>query len=238
MNQIAMARVAPEKAVFRPALPKRSLPGSNGTNVVKAIETIYRGYRFRSRLEARWAVFFTSIGIEWQYEAQGFEAHGERYLPDFFLPKHGAWVEVKGDRNAIYADRARMTCVLQAGGPLPLIVLGDVPLCNEQIVYHSCFVRSSEHGLCRTRACFLPLFGDAADIGIFEHMPATDFEVYAMAPLDLLPYVGIEGSDRVNKESSWAVDEIHVGKSGGGFPLLDKAYRDARMARFEHGERG
>jgi len=26
--------------------------------MIKAIETQYRGYRFRSRLEARWAVFF------------------------------------------------------------------------------------------------------------------------------------------------------------------------------------
>lgn len=25
---------------------------------IKAIETEYKGYRFRSRLEARWAVFF------------------------------------------------------------------------------------------------------------------------------------------------------------------------------------
>lgn len=25
---------------------------------IKAIDTIYKGYKFRSRLEARWAVFF------------------------------------------------------------------------------------------------------------------------------------------------------------------------------------
>jgi hypothetical protein len=25
---------------------------------IQAIETVYRGHRFRSRLEARWAVFF------------------------------------------------------------------------------------------------------------------------------------------------------------------------------------
>lgn len=51
---------------------------------IKAIETRYRGYRFRSRLEARWAVFFDALGIEWQYEPEGFElADGTRYLPDF-----------------------------------------------------------------------------------------------------------------------------------------------------------
>jgi hypothetical protein len=37
------------------------------------IETLYRGYRFRSRLEARWAVFFDVAGIPWQYEVEGFD---------------------------------------------------------------------------------------------------------------------------------------------------------------------
>jgi hypothetical protein len=31
------------------------------------------GYRFRSRLEARWAVFFDVAGIPWQYEPEGFD---------------------------------------------------------------------------------------------------------------------------------------------------------------------
>jgi hypothetical protein len=39
----------------------------------KAIETRYRGYRFRSRSEARWAVFFDAAGIAWQYEPEGFD---------------------------------------------------------------------------------------------------------------------------------------------------------------------
>lgn len=30
---------------------------------MKAIETRYKGYRFRSRLEARWAVFFDALGL-------------------------------------------------------------------------------------------------------------------------------------------------------------------------------
>ena len=29
--------------------------------MIKAIETVYNGYRFRSRLEARWAVFFDAL---------------------------------------------------------------------------------------------------------------------------------------------------------------------------------
>ena len=83
--------------------------GTMGTTATNAIETHYAGCRFRSRLEARWAVFFDAIGIEWQYEPQGFEiesVYGReegtwRYLPDFYLPKSNKWVEVKGDANAI-----------------------------------------------------------------------------------------------------------------------------------------
>jgi hypothetical protein len=67
---------------------------------VKPIETVYNGYRFRSRLEARWAVFFDALGITWEYETEGFElSDGTRYLPDFWLPTFdgGMWAEVKAE---------------------------------------------------------------------------------------------------------------------------------------------
>jgi len=38
---------------------------------IKAIQTEYKGYLFRSRLEARWAVFFDACGIEYEYEPEG-----------------------------------------------------------------------------------------------------------------------------------------------------------------------
>ena len=64
--------------------------------MIKAIETSYKGYRFRSRLEARWAVFFDALGIKWEYEKEGFDlGDGLRYLPDFWLPDHLWFVEVK-----------------------------------------------------------------------------------------------------------------------------------------------
>ena len=69
---------------------------------LKAIETVYKGYRFRSRLEARWAVFFEEAGIEWEYEKEGYELPWEgqviRYLPDFWLPTLDCFAEVKGTR--------------------------------------------------------------------------------------------------------------------------------------------
>ena len=55
---------------------------------IKPIETVYNGYRFRSRSEARWAVFFDTLGIEYIYEPEGFTfPDGTNYLPDFYLPK-------------------------------------------------------------------------------------------------------------------------------------------------------
>lgn len=68
--------------------------------MIKALPTYYRGYHFRSRLEARWAVFFDDLGIQWEYELEGFEMDGgEWYLPDFYLPRfhypNGIYVEVK-----------------------------------------------------------------------------------------------------------------------------------------------
>ena len=54
---------------------------------IKAIETRYKGYRFRSRLEARWAVFFDALCIEWEYEREGFVLPYGPYLPDFWLPQ-------------------------------------------------------------------------------------------------------------------------------------------------------
>lgn len=66
--------------------------------VLKAIETRYAGCRFRSRLEARWAVFFDNLGVKWQYEPEGFDLDGLYYLPDFWLPRERVWLEIKPTR--------------------------------------------------------------------------------------------------------------------------------------------
>jgi hypothetical protein len=110
---------------------------------LRAIETAYAGCRFRSRLEARWAVVFDELGYDWQYEPEGFEREwcGEtiRYLPDFYLPEFGTWVEVKGSQAQLEADWERMEIMLDWGSPLPgvteswkstsrgLLILGGIP---------------------------------------------------------------------------------------------------------------
>lgn len=63
---------------------------------MRAIETTYRGCRFRSRLEARWAVALDAAEIAWAYELEGFVlADGRHYLPDFYLSEVNAFVEIK-----------------------------------------------------------------------------------------------------------------------------------------------
>jgi hypothetical protein len=73
-------------------------PHSNKTvTTIKAIETAAYGCRFRSKLEARFAVFLTELGVTWQYEHQGFRMPSGPYAPDFFLPllDGGTWIELK-----------------------------------------------------------------------------------------------------------------------------------------------
>lgn len=113
--------------------------------MIQAIETNYAGYRFRSRLEARWAVFFDSLGIPWEYEPQGFMLGRDfpdegitpkPYLPDFWLSRSKTWVEVKGDANQF--DWQLLADAVEYGEGLPetegsdtstrgLLLLGAIP---------------------------------------------------------------------------------------------------------------
>lgn len=59
--------------------------------MIKPIQTEYKGTQFRSRIEAKWAAFFDGIEWPWRYEAIDLEW----YIPDFYLPGHNIYVEVK-----------------------------------------------------------------------------------------------------------------------------------------------
>lgn len=95
------------------------------------IQTCYRGYRFRSRLEARWAVFFDACGVKWEYEPGGFVlSNGVCYLPDFLLHDVVMWdresryvgdlyVEVKGKLED--EDRAKLDRFGLDGGHLYVV---------------------------------------------------------------------------------------------------------------------
>ena len=63
---------------------------------LRPIDTDYKGYRFRSRLEARWAVFFDAMDVKYDYEPEGFQVgDSDAYLPDFYLPDLRTYVEIK-----------------------------------------------------------------------------------------------------------------------------------------------
>jgi hypothetical protein len=95
---------------------------------MRPIETNYKGYLFRSRIEARWAVFFDSLGVVFEYEKEGYQLRNMRYLPDFWLPQQDCWVEIKGQqpteleehRASLLAKYTQKKVYLFAGAiPLP-----------------------------------------------------------------------------------------------------------------------
>jgi hypothetical protein len=65
------------------------------TKEFKVLETFHHGYRFRSRLEARWAVFFDRLAVSYRYEPEGYLLEGRGYLPDFYLLQQDCFVEIK-----------------------------------------------------------------------------------------------------------------------------------------------
>lgn len=110
-------------------------------NEIRAIPTIYKGISFRSRLEARWAIIFDKLGVDWHYETEGYDIPVEngitlRYLPDFMLyggsercPEQ-LFVEVKGNMKA--EDAMKISAFSKH---YPIYVVGNIPqdlmdICN------------------------------------------------------------------------------------------------------------
>ncbi len=180
---------------------------------MKAIETEYAGCRFRSRLEARWAVFFDAAGIPWKYEPEGFELSTGRYLPDFYLPECDTWIEVKGDPRRLDVDQMASAGVelprvgpLDGGEPGPaLMILGDVP---EPLPHH-------DYGW------WCPKEGQRAGFGYYAK--------------NRRPWYLDGGDSRSwcfeNLPENWLTPTREVSMRS-----VNPAYRAARTARFEHGE--
>lgn len=69
---------------------------------VAAREADFHGVTFRSRTEARWAVSFNALDMDYAYEPERLNlSSGESYLPDFLLPDLQAYFEVKPGSDAI-----------------------------------------------------------------------------------------------------------------------------------------
>jgi hypothetical protein len=101
-------------------------------DTIPAIQTTYAGIKFRSRIEARWAVVFDNIGIDWEYEREGYSLSSGPYLPDFYLTGVSAgrsgdtWFEVKGKApTEIEALKAHE--LAHATGVDVIIASGSIP---------------------------------------------------------------------------------------------------------------
>jgi hypothetical protein len=213
--------------------------------LIKAIETWYAGCRFRSRLEARWAVFFDQAGIEWQYEPQGYEIgppdDRRRYLPDFWLPTPGIWVEVKG--KLTLADQRTLFHAAVPGSGLPnveygLLLLGDVPHVKpgwrcDHFVLRRC--EDDGHGPGPSlHLCGAQWRGWDAQLTVGDPHPGAHIVLDSDG---LAPW-------------SWCLQaSVSPNSEGPGLPLFSwgewavtprvaAAYAAARSARFEHGEKG
>jgi hypothetical protein len=82
---------------------------------LKPIETRYAGILFRSRIEARWALFYDKIHVPYQYEAEGYDLNGELYLPDFWMPQQGCFIEIKGAEPTL-EEQCRAALLAQLSG--------------------------------------------------------------------------------------------------------------------------
>lgn len=81
---------------------------------IKSLDTSYKGYKFRSRLEAKWAYYFDQVGVKYEYEPTGFSL-GELgcYLPDFYLPELKTYIEIKpevADRESVFK---KLCCIIE-----------------------------------------------------------------------------------------------------------------------------
>ena len=73
---------------------------------IQVLPTSYSGIEFRSRLEARWAVFFDACGVKWEYEPEGFKMKdGTMYLPDFKL--HNVVIETSDNNDRFDFEKRR-----------------------------------------------------------------------------------------------------------------------------------
>jgi hypothetical protein len=224
----------------------------------KPIETSYQGYRFRSRLEARWAVFFDAMGIQWRYETEGYEkyiyredekgnevvARVSRYLPDFYLPEFQCHVEVKGDPLGVYKERERLCDVLDWGSPIPYFTgSGDDDWKGPH--FHGLLVLGdiprqhwgfSFHGLIRHRK------GLHREWFCFEMHKQCRLRLASDQDVQWIQHItgdqtisSCTSLDEWSLSDDWKFQAIQVPLRLAS-PVVMAAYDSARQARFEHGE--
>lgn len=216
---------------------------------IKAIETVYKGYRFRSRLEARWAVFFDALGLKWSYEVEGFQLPSGWYLPDFWIdyecaePGWGFFIEIKPrslseDESRLLAELAEHSghrCYSLAGNTWP----GEYKCSVFQ--HHRNGIPCKIPAVVGTIYTMKSVFNTSFDDGGSGYV----HEYHEDCPCLI---VGERGEDTRREDDEWGMpDQSPMLRPTLPFPmpanfhcrghnLLSKAFTAARQARFEHGE--
>lgn len=213
---------------------------------IKAIETVYNGYRFRSRLEARWAVFFDAAGIKYEYEPDGFEFYNyetnttDRYLPDFYLPQFDCYAEVKPSVQKLMERQSKISCAIDFNStPISekgLLVLGQIPYWEEEnynpkflFFYHDSRVVLDYGVFVGTKKGKIKLLREQT--GIKKTAPELPMTYFISDELFLKSYGFCKWDQGYCFEMSGG-DWCEISK------FMMPCYKKARQSRFEHGEKG
>lgn len=229
--------------------------------IPNAIETYYAGHRFRSRLEARWAIVFDNLSLKWEYEPQGYRV-GEQarpYLPDFHLPDIGWWVEVKGDQQrldvSLLIDAVHPRLGLGRTDPYHrtnLLILGPIPRGDVPHAHWS-ITRSAAVGTPTAEpvigaGCGGDCLFTGALFGLHYFSPTADLPLHELAKqpgftaadynqvVRLGALISPAARTTPKKPVTDMTDAVPIHALAGRFPRLDAAYLLGRTARFEHGE--
>jgi len=186
---------------------------------IKAIDTVWDGNLFRSRLEARWAVFFKTLGIKYEYEPEGFElGDGLRYLPDFRLPEHKCWIEIKGcepsEKDLLKIKKLNFMTEEDVH-----IFIGD-PYCNTTWMTQSYIVMNFSDEEMKD------FMSDPIEYGSFHGKNKACCQ---------------RGCTGLMQSAGYGTSEacgFNWGKYTDHPELIHEAYAKARQARFEHRESG
>ncbi len=205
----------------------------------QAIETEYNGYIFRSRLEARWAIFFDALGIEYQYESEGYKGIDDLYyLPDFYLPEENVYVEVKPTDEKLRDDWKKILAAIDYDAtPVSkgLLILGDIPNPNDVkwgSVPAFSFLYCHKGVVADKAAFFHRWYGKQLFVGsenivkeLFDlptlNYSAGDYYCDTKMPSDVTTKCFMATREKLRSRKH---------------ERLRDAYKKARQARFEHGE--
>lgn len=205
-------------------------------NGVRAIETRFAGCHFRSRLEARWAVFFDAVGIRWHYEPEGYELPSGRYLPDFSLPELDLHFEVKPDALQHRVNDERWWDFAHAVGTI--VIAYGMPRPSDNKAWGS----HSSDGWMEEISHWGDQCIDVGD-GFMRESGAPCRRVgwdngRAFTICRRCDRIGITFEGRLERLPCGGCDDLDPRRDNCDDPRLLAAYTAAHSARLEHGQSG